>query len=306
MAVAVVDDQTPVRKAFDLGAHFVLYKPLSAERAKTNFRAVRALMKRERRANSRIPVEFPVVLVINNGSGQERTVTTDLSEGGIGIALAKRPNNEGPMRLKFTLPGAQNVIECAGEVAWENSGRQAGIRFVDLAPEASQQIKSWLESYSPDLEKDDPPVQCKLTDFSPAGCYLEVASPFPLRTRVSMRVPASPIQIQGVVRVMHPEAGMGVEFAQNSSQQRQEVANFLQTLANRDGSLPDLLVGPEGLERDEPAGKPAKAEMSSEVEDPLVELFRKRGNLPAESFQVELKKLRALRGKASSKRTVTV
>src|SRR5438067_6218624 len=51
VAVALVDGQTALRSVFSLGAHFVLYKPISTERAKASFRAVRALMKRERRRN---------------------------------------------------------------------------------------------------------------------------------------------------------------------------------------------------------------------------------------------------------------
>src|SRR5271155_4842776 len=54
VAVAILDPDAGVRSAFDLGAHFVLYKPVSGERAKSSFRAARALMKKERRRNSRV------------------------------------------------------------------------------------------------------------------------------------------------------------------------------------------------------------------------------------------------------------
>ena len=53
VAVAIIDGSTGVRSAFEMGAHFALYKPISTERAKASFRAARALMKRERRRNSR-------------------------------------------------------------------------------------------------------------------------------------------------------------------------------------------------------------------------------------------------------------
>ena len=44
VAVAIIDGTTGIRTAFDLGAHFALYKPISMERAKASFRAARALM----------------------------------------------------------------------------------------------------------------------------------------------------------------------------------------------------------------------------------------------------------------------
>src|SRR6266436_9027702 len=62
IAVAIMDGHTGLRCAFDMGAHFVLYKPVSSERAKSSFRAARALMKRERRRNARVAVQIPVVI----------------------------------------------------------------------------------------------------------------------------------------------------------------------------------------------------------------------------------------------------
>src|ERR1700720_2312713 len=62
VAVAILDPDAGLRSAFEIGAHFILYKPVSAERAKSSFRAARALMKRERRRNSRVPILIPVTL----------------------------------------------------------------------------------------------------------------------------------------------------------------------------------------------------------------------------------------------------
>src|SRR6202008_3219862 len=62
IAVAIMDGHNGLRSAFDMGAHFVLYKPVSSERAKSSFRAARALMKRERRRNNRVAVQIPVVM----------------------------------------------------------------------------------------------------------------------------------------------------------------------------------------------------------------------------------------------------
>jgi len=49
IAVAIIDSQIALKGASELGAHFVLFKPISLERTKASFRSVRALMKRERR-----------------------------------------------------------------------------------------------------------------------------------------------------------------------------------------------------------------------------------------------------------------
>src|SRR6266436_1454140 len=208
VAVAILAGQTGVGgSGGDLGAHFVLHQPLSPERAKTSFRAVRALMKRERRRNARIPVETPVAIQVNDGAGQLRAVTTDLGEGGMAIQLAHRPKNLGSVALQFSLPGSEDTIACSGQVAWENPGRQLGLRFVDLAPEIRDRLKAWLESHAPEFEQDDPPAPCKLTDLSLGGCYLETGSPFPLRTRIilSMQAAGERHSVEAAVLVMHPD-----------------------------------------------------------------------------------------------------
>ena len=179
VAVAIVGAKILLGDVRDLGAHFVLYQPLTPERAKTSFRAVRALMKRERRRNARITVETPVTIQVNDGAGQLRAVSSDIGEGGMAIQLAHRPKNLGSISLQFSLPGTQDNIECTGQVAWENPGRQVGLRFLDMAPAMRDRLNAWLASHGPEFEQDDPPAPCKLTDLSLGGCYVETASPFP-------------------------------------------------------------------------------------------------------------------------------
>ncbi|HVO81992.1 MAG TPA: PilZ domain-containing protein [Terriglobales bacterium] len=295
IAVAIIDGKTAVRSAFELGAHFVLYKPVSMERTKASFRAARALMKRERRRNTRIPVEMPVTLRIDGGGSQKQinTSSSDLGEGGIAIQLSRRPRNLSPLRVEFTLPGTQDAIACKGEIAWENAGRQAGIRFVDLSAKERNQLKAWVSSHAPEAEADDPPAHCKLTDLSLGGCYLEISSPFPAGTRVVLAMRAGQLQVRvdGVVRVMHPEIGMGVEFVRTTEQQREHVERFIQELMKSQTALPDLLVEADGLET-ESESRDGLLPPAEPVDDPLVALFRQKSDLPAEAFLTELRRQR--------------
>jgi len=82
IAVAIMDGHTGLRSAFDMVPTSFLYKPVSSERAKSSFRAARALMKRERRRNTRIVIQVPVTLNNHQTGISQRVVTTDLSEGG--------------------------------------------------------------------------------------------------------------------------------------------------------------------------------------------------------------------------------
>jgi CheY-like chemotaxis protein len=289
IAVAIVDAKANLRAVFEMGAHFVLFKPFSAERAKSSFRAARALMKRERRRNFRLPIEVPVLLT---GSSDHRLHTIDISEGGFSVKLTSRSRETGRMRFSLTLPGTPNEIEGTAEVAWESPNLQAGIRFSEISAAALHQLKAWLNSNSPEFDKDDPPVRCRLTDLSLGGCYLETPSPFPVRTGIalSMRVGDLECRAQGLIRVMHPENGMGVEFTQRTSQQRQDVANFIQALMDGQGGPSDLLVEPEGL--DQESELPATNALSGELEDPLLDLFLHRAQLSTDAFLGELRKQR--------------
>jgi CheY-like chemotaxis protein len=292
IAVAMIDGQTAVRSAFALGAHFVLYKPISAERARTSFRAARALMKCERRRNTRVPIQIPVALVGEKGSGQRKAVTSDISQGGMSMKLSRRAQKPGPMHIKFTLPGTDHDIECAAEVAWEGDGSQAGIRFSNLSSEQRDRLKVWLARHAPEMEIDDPPSPCQLTDLSSGGCYLEMAAPFPMNTRVIliMRLKKLESRVEGVVRVMHPEVGMGVEFTRTTNQQRKHLEEFIHALKSHKGAQPEMVVEPEGMNDGESISATTSA--MDDVDDPLLELFHRRADLTAESFLNELRKQR--------------
>lgn len=291
VAVAVLDATGAMRSAFEQGAHFVLYKPLTNEKAKASFRAARALMKCERRRNTRIPIEIPVAIAFAEGKDPQRSVTSDIGEGGVAVQPAPASKHPGPMTVALTLPGTEYKIECVGEVAWANSNRQAGLRFVDLSSEGRHQLKSWLDSHAPDLEKDDPPVACKLTDLSAGGGYLETASPFPVRALVTLaiRIAAVKAEVDGIVRVAHPEKGMGIEFLQRTPPQRAQLDTFIQGLMNNPGAVPEIMVSPEGLDGEDPASAPPVVEAG---DDPLLHLFRKKSALPVDAFLSEMRQQR--------------
>lgn len=293
VAVAILDGERAMRSAFELGAHFVLYKPISPERAKASFRAARALMKCERRRATRVPVEMPVMYrFVYRGDGPvERTVSVDLSEDGIGVRLAKRHRERGPMHVQFKLPGTSKLIDAEAELAWENPNGQAGLRFLELPIPTRHALKAWLKSASPEAE-EDPPSTCTLTDLSLGGCYLESSTPFPVRARLALWMKMGQLQVHasGIVRVMHPEVGMGVSFIQKTPEQRQEVENFIHALMNSKGAIPELLVEADGLEL---FGEELPATDASDLEDPLLQLFETKANAPTEEFLDELRRQRS-------------
>ncbi|HTA48867.1 MAG TPA: PilZ domain-containing protein [Verrucomicrobiae bacterium] len=295
IAVAILDPEVGLRSAFEIGAHFILYKPVSVERSKSSFRAARALMKKERRRNSRVSVHIPVEMRSRESDVQFKVNTTDLGEGGLAVSLPRRGKPSGSWKLLFTLPGSPKALEVNAEFAWEGTGKQVGLRFQDPSSEFTHQLREWLGRNSPDAEKDDPPASCQLTDLSLGGCYLEISSPFPVSTRVtlSMRAGGIDLKTEGVVRIMHPDKGMGVEFTQSTPEHRSLLEKFLGLLTENRDVLPELLVEPEGLET-ESSNATLAASADGESEDMLLGLFRSQATLTADAFLAELRKQRGL------------
>ena len=288
ITAALLSDRSKVRIAFRAGANFVLYKPVSTEQAEASLRAAIAIMKRERRRSLRVPVQVPVWLK-TDGSEEVEGILLCLSENGMEILASQPFGNGTSLHFRFNLPGGGSEIYGRCEVAWANPNGQAGARFVDVAEEFRAGIKKWIGSNSQSLPLDaiEPVLQCKLTDLSLGGCYVETQSPFPERAGIvlCLKVASMEVQVEGVVRVMHPAMGMGIEFPTATVEQRDQVHRFIDFLSSRPGATPELQVLPgtltaDVLENASPAFDP--------LEDPLLELLRNHEALNQEEFLEEL------------------
>ncbi len=297
LTVVLVESHVGLKGGFELGAHFVLHKPLAVERAKASFRAVRALMKRERRVQLRVPVQIPVEC-FDSGSRRYEAKTLDLCEGGMAIQFSGRVAKEPSFRFSLELPGVDQSLEIHGELAWEGDGHQAGVRFKNTTDEQRNLLRQWLSSQLPEPEADDPPVNCRLTDLSLGGCYLTTNSPFPRRTRVILKIKTADLEVSagGVVLVAHPEFGMGVEFLQTTTEQRDQFLRIITTLRANGDQSPELQVEPDGLER--PSSDESldifqsSATEASGTEDTLVDLFRHQFQVPVASFLAQMREQR--------------
>jgi DNA-binding response OmpR family regulator len=297
VAVAVLEDQptsenqNALKHAFEMGAHFVLFKPISLERTRASFRAVRALMKRERRRHARIPINIPVQIQLTADERLFGVHTVDIGENGMAVKIGHRKPSAS-FQLEFTLPGAAEPISVQGEVAWEGN-QVAGVRFCEVPSETADQLKRWVERQLSGSD-DDVSVNCKLTDLSLNACYLQTESPFPVRTRLKllMKVGELELEVEGLVRIMHSSVGMGVEFTRHTEQQRAKVEEFIQTLINTTGAVPDLQVKPDSI--DNSAGAFSSGQDPTEPPDPLLGLFYTQAEAPADLFQDELRKQRGV------------
>lgn len=292
VTVALLEDASQIRGILGAGAHFILVKPLTHSQVEATLRAATALLKRERRQAFRVPVQAPVNLR-SDGTGDLEGILLDLSAGGMDVLSAKPLSSAALTRFSFELPDSDVKVEGDAEVAWSSPNGQTGLRFLDIDPRMRDQLGTWLTTHSQEAlpEEPDPVSHCKLTDLSLGGCYVETESPFPQSSAVDLCLKAAGMEIhtEGVVRVMHPAHGMGIEFPSRTDDQRKSVGDFIEFLTKQPGATPELEISPRSLKAKPEELNPAAG---SESEDPLLELLRTGTDLDQAQFLDDLHKQR--------------
>ena len=292
--VALISDESKVRSVFGAGAHFALNKPILLEQAKGCLRAATAMLKRERRRAFRVPVQASVVLNVA-GTNEIEGILLDLSESGMDVLAAQPLCPSVVVSFRFTLPGGSAEIEAQGQVSWATPNGQSGVRFLDMPETQSTILKEWLVANSPQAPSDDAEIfsQGKLTDLSLGACYVETESPFPEGALLDLCLKAAEMEChaEGLVRVMHPGLGMGIEFPWRTNEQREKVREFIQFLKSRPGILPELLISPRSLVAD--AAEFNSSNDSPSEEDFLLELLRTGHAMDRAQFIAELRQQRS-------------
>jgi DNA-binding response OmpR family regulator len=302
ITVALVAERASARDVLSGGAHFVLYKPLSEDKARAGLRAVAALLNRERRRAHRVAVQAPVEITLPDTRKVEG-ILLDLSETGMEVLTAEPQASADPLEFRFQLPDGSLEVHAHGQVAWAKSNGQAGVRFLDLDESVKAQLQIWLQAAAGIQGGPEEAVpHCKLTDLSLGGCYVETDSPFPERALVDLclKTEEMAVHTEGVVRVTHPGHGMGVEFPSRTPEQRAQVGNLISLLRGWPESMLELSVSPRALIADlsqfvqaPKPGEAAEGPTPDELEDPLLELLRQGRTLQQDDFVAELRRQRS-------------
>src|SRR6195256_939676 len=144
IAFALVNGKTNIQQAFEMGANFVLDKPISLDRATRSVRAAQGLIMRERRRYHRHLIKATGAILVDQGAELPLNIT-NISHGGISIECARKLDEGGAARVRLQLPGSKRSLDIKGEVVWSTSEGRAGIRFQVLSAEAKKDLDTWLE-----------------------------------------------------------------------------------------------------------------------------------------------------------------
>jgi DNA-binding response OmpR family regulator len=294
VTVALLNDASQIRSILGAGAHFILIKPVAPDQAQNTLRAATALLKRERRQTFRVAVQAAVSIHTDDNNIVEG-ILLDLSTGGMDVLAAKPLPSTAVVRVSFELPNGGAGIEGEAEVAWSTANGQTGLRFLDMDPKMREEMGEWLAARSRDALPEEPDAvsQCKLTDLSLGGCYVQTTSPFPQSSAVDLclRAVGMEIHADGLVRVMHPGHGMGIEFPARTEEQRKSVGEFIEFLTGQPGATPQLEISPRSLVANAVDLDQASS-TDTDAEDPLLELLRTGSGLDEEAFLADLHRQR--------------
>ena len=285
VTVALLADRSKVRNAFGAGANFVLYKPVNEEQAEGTLRAAASLIRNERRSSFRVPIQVPVTLTSNSEEGSIDGILLDLSEDGMDVLASQPLYCSAVLGARFILPDLRFDLELPGEVVWANPNGESGIRFENVPENMRGALHAWLADHARHAPPREPAPRpdCKLTDLSIGGCYVETPSPFPEKTQLLLKLCAAGNELEttGLVCVMHPSHGMGIQFIVHSAEQRRKMDLFIRSLSSQPGNEPELLAAPRSLSSSFAPLHPAP---STDLHDPLLDLLRNHESLSQEMF----------------------
>ena len=141
--VAVVNGSTSVETALDLGANFVLRKPIQEARLRSVLNIALDKMECEHRRYFRYGIDLPVRF--GHPPGECFTARMkNVSEGGLAIKLVDPMHLKGVVPVAFDIPSIEpHTFQGKAEVVWSDAF-EMGLRFLYIEKDSGVALKSWL------------------------------------------------------------------------------------------------------------------------------------------------------------------
>ena len=217
------------------------------------------------RRSTRLPLEVPILLTSLHPAEpfSEQCNTTLVNAHGCGLIVPRAIVQGIQVRLEIvsakrhTTARVAEVVPLGGDPeTWlvglelDVPGNFWGIEYAPsdwkIEESALPALKRGPEaSNAKAAAQPGQPRRWRLSDISAGACYLETSSPFPVNTPVlaSFRSADTECLLEGVVRVSHPETGMGMEFTEVPEERRRTKVEELIAHMTRNREVPRIFVG---------------------------------------------------------------
>ncbi len=166
LAVVVVAGQGTIQEMFSLGVNFVVYKPVSYERALSSLRAAQAVLQREKRYKARARVHAQATVDYAGGE-QVRATLVDLAEDGMAVHFGTKVPPTCRVYFQFQLPGQKATVRLSGQVVWQEWSGRAGVQFVDVPQTSRRLVSEWLQANRETAAKEELAEKAVGVDSSP-------------------------------------------------------------------------------------------------------------------------------------------
>ena len=142
---AVVNHMTSAETALDLGANFVLCKPIHEARLRTLLDSAIPRMEREHQRYFRYDVDLPIRFRNTLGHSLSAKMK-NVSEGGLAIRPVDPVKLQGVVIVEFEVPSLDpQVFQAKADVVWADSFVM-GLRFLYVEKNSAAVLQSWLDS----------------------------------------------------------------------------------------------------------------------------------------------------------------
>jgi PilZ domain len=131
------------RTELEPGTDFAFAKPIAVDDAVRTLSAARNMILQGRLRYHRQALEIPILLSVK-GRKAVKGKLINLSRGGAGIHLAQEFSPEGPLRLRFALPGKKRTLTVESESAWSDGAGNLGVHFTSVPEEQRALLDLWL------------------------------------------------------------------------------------------------------------------------------------------------------------------
>jgi CheY-like chemotaxis protein len=145
LIIAVLNGSTSAEAALDMGANFILSKPIEESRLRGVLDIAVPKMEREHRRYFRYDIDLPVRF--QNHLGQTfNSRMKNVSEGGMAIKLVDPVHLNGVVPVDFDIPSIQpHPFHAKADIVWCDSFSM-GLRFLHIEKDSEYALQSWLSS----------------------------------------------------------------------------------------------------------------------------------------------------------------
>ncbi|HSA92196.1 MAG TPA: response regulator [Terriglobales bacterium] len=143
VVLALVSGVESMRASQEMGANFVLSKPISESAARRTLQACRVLFPQEAPRQVRRPVHS--LSFVSLEQAQDAAILLNVSEGGMAIQALQPLDRGQVIQFGIELPLAPLRLEARGEIVWVDPSGRAGVRFVEVPEPHRAKLREWLE-----------------------------------------------------------------------------------------------------------------------------------------------------------------